>query len=258
MDNERLRSFVHGKLLELLKFADSICKKEGIKYSLLGGSMLGAVRHNGFIPWDDDVDIVMPRADFERFQSVAEKYLKDTPFVRCRNGRVDGIEYALPQECDGIKVSHLCLDVFILDNVPDDDSAYKKQVFGLKKLQGMMKKGKVDWKKYSFKGKILVLGTKLLGMFHSEKKLYEKYMKLAGKYNGCDTKRRFVSNDLYSLFDIAYDKELVDETIEHKFETESFPIFKHYDEILTLLYGDYMTPPPIEERVFLHTVENEE
>lgn len=252
MDNERLINFIHDKLLELLKFTDGVCKKEGIKYSLIGGTMLGAVRHGGFIPWDDDADIGMMRAELEKFKTVVDAYLTDTPFMLCRNGRVDGVCYAAPQEIDGEKIGHICLDVFAIDNVPDDDKLFEKQVFGLKKLQGMMKKGKVDWKKYSFKGKILVLGTKILGACRSEEKLVKQYVELSKKYDGTDTARRFVSNDLFSLFDIKYDKELMAETVDMKFETESFPVFKGYDKILTLNYGDYMTPPPPEQRVFSH------
>ncbi len=253
MDNEKFRRFVHGKLFELLEFVDGICKEENIPYSLTGGSMLGAVRHDGFIPWDDDVDIVMKRADFEKFKRVAGGYLKNTPFAWCRHDRVEGVEFKEPFDFEGLKVSHLCLDVFTLDNVPDSDKQFKKQIFGLKKLQGMMKKGKTDWKKYNFKGKILVFGTKILGLFHSKKSILKKYEKLSTKYNGVETKRKFISNDVYALFDIPFENCLLDEIAEHKFESGAFPVYAHYDEILTAQYGDYMTPPPESERVFLHT-----
>ncbi len=253
MDNEEFRRFVHGKLFELLQFTDGICKKENIPYSLIGGSMLGAVRHNGFIPWDDDVDIVMKREDFEKFKRVAGGYLEGTPFGWCRHDRVEGIEYKEPFDFEGVKVSHLCLDVFVLDNAPDDEKKFKKQIFALKKLQGMMKKGKVDWKKYSFKGKILVFGTKLLGLFRSKKSILKKYEAVSTKYNGMQTKRKFIANDVYATFHIPYENYVVDELVEHKFESGTFPIYAHFDEILTALYGDYMTLPPESERVFLHT-----
>lgn len=252
MDNEKFRRFVHGKLFGLLQFTDGICKKENIPYSLTGGSMLGAVRHGGFIPWDDDVDIVMKREDFEKFKRVAGGYLKDTPFVWCRHDRVEGVEYKEPLNFEGVMVSHLCLDVFILDNAPDNDKQFKKQIFGLKKLQGMLKKGKTDWKRYNFKGKILVLGTKFLGLFHSKKSILEKYEKLSAKYNGSQTKRKFISNDVYATFALPYENELVNGIIPCKFESGTFPVYAHFDEILTAQYGDYMTPPPESERVFLH------
>lgn len=252
MEDKELRDLVHGKLLELLRCVDGICKKEGIAYSLAGGTLLGAVRHNGFIPWDDDADIVMTRDEFNRFMSVADKYVQDTPFVTCKNGRVSGITYREPIQADDKLLKHLCLDVFVFDNVSDDDKKFKKQVFELKKLQGMMKKKKVNWKKYSLKGKILVLGTKFLGAFHSEQSILDKYEKISVLYNDMPTKRKFISNDIFSTFDIPYDNELIQETVYHKFETEEFPIFKEYDKILTMIYGDYMTPPPISERVFMH------
>ena len=142
----------------------------------------------------------------------------------------------------------------MVDSVPDDDRLFAKQVFGLKKLQGMMKKGKIDWSKYSLKGKLLVLGTKLLGAFQSEEKLAEKYVRLSTKYNGAaQTKRVFVSNDLYEVFDKTFDRELYSDTEDMAFETEKFPVYKAYDKIMTELYGDYMTPPPAEQQVFSHT-----
>lgn len=253
MDNEKFRLFVHSKLFELLQFVDGVCKKENIPYSLVSGTMLGAVRHGGFIPWDDDVDIVMLREDFERFKSVIGGHLQDTQFAYYVHGRVEGVFYADPQSFDGAEVTNLCCDVFILDNAPDDDKLFKKQIFGLKKLQGMLKKGKIEWKKYSFKGRILVLGTKILGAFRSQRKLLEKYKKLSTKYNGAPTKRKFISNDVFALVDVLYANELLEGVENRAFESGEFPVYSRFDEILTLQYGDYMTPPPESERVFLHT-----
>lgn len=252
--DERYRSFAHSKLLELLKFVDNICREENIPYSLAGGTLLGAVRHNGFIPWDDDADVVMTRENFDKFRSVCDKYLDGSEFTMFNHDRVDGVAYKHAQDFDGIPVDggYLCCDIFTLDNVPDDDRAFRKQVFGLKKLQGMMKRGKIDWKKYNLKGKILVLGTLVLGMFTSKKRMLKKYTELSVKYNNIVTKRKFISNDVYSMFDIPYDNEILTDTVYHDFETEKFPIFAHYDKMLTLMYGDYMTPPPVEQQKFMH------
>ena len=251
MQDEEYRNFVHEKLLEILKFINGVCKKEGIEYSLIGGSLLGAVRHNGFIPWDDDADIVMKRAEFERFRKTMKTYLKDSPYAWSRDSRVEGVVFnnlSPIESVYGIKV-----DVFVLDNIPNNERLYKKHIFRLKKLQGMLKKEKLNWKKYSFKGKLLVLGTKLLGSFYKKENLLDKYEKESSRYNGISTDRMIVSNDLYELFHIPYDKKILSEICDHTFETEEFPIFRHYDEILTASYGDWMTFPPEEERVFLHT-----
>ncbi len=251
--NNELRDTVHEKLFELLKFVDMICRKENIQYSLCGGTLLGAIRHGGFIPWDDDVDVVMTRADLSKFLSIVEKYIAGSPYELYKRGRVDGVTFKKGTEINGIRLDSLGCDLFVLDNVPDDDKLYHKQIFALKKLQGMMKKGKIDWKKYSLKGKLLVAGTKFLGMFHSEKNILEKYSKLSQKYNGSATRRKFISNDIYAFFDIAYNNELLEKTVMHKFESGEFPIFKSYREILTMTYGGgYLIPPPLEERKFLH------
>lgn len=253
-DDDLYREFAHSKLLKLLKFVDNICREENIPYSLAGGTLLGAVRHNGFIPWDDDADVVMTRENFNKFRSVCDKYLANSEFTMFNHDRVDGIAYKQAQDFNGALVDggYLCCDIFTLDNVPDDDRAFKKQVFGLKKLQGMMKRGKTDWKKYDLKGKILVFGTLVLGMFTSKKRMLKKYTELSVKYNNIATKRKFISNDVYSMFDIPYDNEILADTVYHDFETEKFPIFSHYDKMLTLMYGDYMTPPPVEQQKFMH------
>lgn len=249
MNEETFEGFIHGKLLEQLKFIDEVCRKENIEYSLVGGTLLGAVRHNGFIPWDDDADVVMTRSEFNRFKEVVKHYMDGTTFEWNHRSRVEGI---VQSESFRGGIYKIITDIFVLDYVPDGDRAFKKHIFRLKKLQGMMKKGKIDWKKYSLKGKILVFATKMLGSFHSMEKLLDRYVEESTRYDGAETKRMIISNDLYETFDIPYEKELLCETEDHVFETETFRIFSHYDEILTALYGDYMTPPPESERHFQH------
>lgn len=251
MQYEEFGKLIHENILQQLKFIDFVCKKEDIKYSLMFGTLIGAVRHNGFIPWDDDADIVMPRVDFCKFMAVIDKYTEDSPFMWDGDERIGRIRHKEPFVFNGEEYSAF-VDFFILDNVPDDERKLKRHLFKLKTLQGMMKKGKLDWSKYSFKEKILVWGTRVLGMFCPTKKLLKKYDKLSVKYNTADTKWQIISNDLYQTLGTKYDSTLLKEFVNHQFEDEQLLIFKHYDEILTQYYGDYMTPPPLEEQRFIH------
>lgn len=251
MNTEEFGKMIHERILQQLKFIDYVCKKENLNYSLMFGTLIGAVRHNGFIPWDDDADIVMPRNDFCKFMKVIDKYTKGSPFMWDGDERIGRIRHKKPFVFNGEEYSAF-VDFFILDNVPDDERKFKRHLFKLKKLQGMMKKGKLDWSKYGFKERVLVWGTRVLGMFSSMEKLLDKYTKLSVKYNSRATKWQIISNDLYQTLGTKYDATLLKEFVNHQFENEQFLIFKHYDEILTQYYGDYMTPPPIEEQRFIH------
>ena len=134
---KRALSAHQALLLEMLKDFDAACRKHAIRYQLFAGTALGAVRHKGFIPWDDDMDIVMSRENYEKFRAAFPKFEgyrieREIWVPRIRRG-------------DG----RFSIDVFLFDNVPKNSFKRKYKVFRLKLLQGMMKK-KPDLKKYGF------------------------------------------------------------------------------------------------------------
>ncbi len=245
--------FVHSHLLEIMDFVHEVCKKENIEYSLSGGTMLGAVRHHGFIPWDDDMDISMRRAEFDKFNAVIKDYCeKDGRFVYNTERRVPIVAYRDPPIRNGKKYGRVKVDIFFLDNFPNEDKKRKKLLFGLRKLQGMLHKGKINWKKYNFKGKLLLFGTRAMGMFRSSESLLKSYRKLSTSYNDTDCDCVFISNDLYAVINVPYPREWFSGASEMPFEDRQYSVFDAYDEILTFRYGDYMTPPPEKERIFKH------
>lgn len=248
------REFIHDRLLRIMDFVHGVCESEGIEYSLSGGTMLGAVRHKGFIPWDDDMDIVMKREQYERFASVVGGYCDaENDFVFKTDNRVSTVGYAETPKKNGKRYEGIRVDIFILDNLPDDEGERRRLLFGLKKLQGMLHKDKIEWGRYSLKGKILLFGTKVLGAFRSKKKLVISYHRLAKKYDEKETSHYFVSNDLFAVIGFAYEKEWFSKTHETAFEDRRYFVYDGYDDILTMRYGDYMTLPPVEARVSNHT-----
>ena len=128
--------YLQMKLLEIMEIVSNICEKENINYYILGGTFIGAVRHKGFIPWDDDIDIAMDRKEYEKFLKIIQdklpKNLKldyyrkndtDVPWIKIKN-----TNYKVIEKKDNIEIEeYIFLDIFPFDNVPDN--YVKRQVF---------------------------------------------------------------------------------------------------------------------------------
>lgn len=118
------------RLFELLVYFDDVCKTNGLRYWLGYGTLLGAVRHQDFIPWDDDVDVLMPREDYERLLSLGERALdgdhclvsyRNSPFPFSFTKLCDNRVRVLTEAYEDLAEESLWLDIFTLDSAPDDD-----------------------------------------------------------------------------------------------------------------------------------------
>lgn len=237
----------------LLLFVDKICKQEGIQYFLAAGSLLGAIRHNGFIPWDDDVDIWLKRNDYERFLKVFPNYANDLYFLQNRKTDkfflLPGISRLCingtnkwPEDYCGKRKFHtgIFMDIFPLDLAYENT---KKNIRVQKKLKIIMSilKHKTVPLKFgkSFKNKLLIFVSKIFpaGVLSS---YYERTLK---KVNKTDSECITYYCSSYKPSKTTYKKAWFDTSSRYSFESGSFPVPVDFKNVLETLYGhDYMNP----------------
>ena len=258
------------KQFEMLKVFIGICEKHNLQYFLVGGSTLGAVRHKGFIPWDDDIDVGMVREEFDKFIQIAPKEFEGTefflqtwrsdphftyPFAKIRNNKTTHIEDFFAHH----QINHgVWLDIMPIDGYTDKDVPAKKC------------RGRLNW--YVFHIYMAYLPA-LLGKFHKKtffKDLFFNFVgllfyplniahfhqrrldKMLHKYPL--DKATLAGNHLYYFTGRieALPPKIYLETTDAEFEGIKVKIPKDYDTYLKCLYGDYMKLPPEEKRVGHH------
>lgn len=236
------------RAVEAMKMIDGICTENGIGYFLIAGSTLGAVRHKGFIPWDDDIDIAMTMDQFGRFLEIAPGAIGD-PY-RFRHTSVDedyptlsaGIFYGEDEPL---------ITVFPLIKLSDGKFGRKSQ-WMIRKVMSPVWQRKVGYaipaEKKNAKNRFAVIVSTVLSVFFTKKTALRFLRWNETRYEDKDV--RWYCN-LYSKY--SQEKESIradwmKDTIRVPFEDAQFPIVKEYDAYLTHLYGDYMTPPPESER----------
>ena len=269
MDNTERRELTLVEIqnieLSLLLIFHNICKSQKLRYSLGGGSLLGAVRHAGFIPWDDDIDVMMPRPDYERFIHYCKQ--NPVPFALITYDTVDGY-YGLFAKLSDLstvitdKVMKLeysigiNIDVFPVDGLGDSEKEAVK-IFRKTEIDREILNA-VIWKTY-FRSKThsIIVEPVRLGLFFISRFVDPK--KLLRKIDRVNLNHSFEKSKYAGCVCGSYrTKEIMTkETFEHytdiKFENETIKAIANYDEYLQKHYGDYMQLPPEEKRVTHHT-----
>ncbi len=244
---EKELQFVHNELLDLMKEVHELFTENKIKYSLAYGSLIGAIRHKGFIPWDDDIDLMMDRENIDKLLTIIKE--SKTNFVIEKDLWTHRIRRASVNNQQGYVPT---IDIFVIDNVPDKKLARKSKVLRLKILQGMMKHNIGGSKKGSLFYKLCFGVTRFFGRFFSYNHKFKKYHKISQKGNNKPCEKVACFNASYRSLTVWFNKGLMDEVSLWEFEEQSFYITNKYDEYLTRIYGDYMTPPQESERVPQH------
>ena len=263
---------VHEAELEILKEIDRICRKYNIKYALDSGTLLGAVRHQGFIPWDDDADVSMTRKNYEAFVRAAKKELPGnmelvmpgdyrggkaffdfTPRIIYLNSRTRK-DSGMMEFYEG-KLNHLWVDIFILDRLPESRAGAEFAKFLQKAVYGMAMghRYKLDYGKYSLLNRIFVAGLAKVGRFIPMKLLVRAQDVLAVKDWKKETSLWYYSNYQPDYLYVTLLDDWCGQTVDLDFEGVKLMAPKGWHEVLTWVYGDYMELPPEEKRVPAHS-----
>lgn len=231
---------IQSNLLPLLKDFHKFCKEHDIQYSLAYGSLLGAVRHKGFIPWDDDVDVIVTRDNFKKIRQAIvgnsqfqwDYLTKESLWIARirRTNQISETEYP-PM-----------VDIFILDNVPDNKILARLKLLTIMFLQGTAKM-KPDLSRFKFHMKICAYSTYLIGKILPAKTKFSVYEKVSQWGNKNITKRISCYNTIFGYMGRTFSSEMIMNYLQYPFEDTELSVMSGYDEFLTVTYGDYMTPP---------------
>lgn len=254
----------HGMSLDILKDIDAFCRPRNIHYSLAFGTLLGAVRHKGFIPWDDDIDLVMPREDYERFSKEyrSEKYIfidrATHPECYLTFGRVADREKTFlastqPWHSPDIKTG-VWVDVFPMDAVPDNREEYLCLYRTFNRLLRQIRKAR---RMTAPQDPALPLSKRITVFRHQFGHHRARTQDPAAMAQDFITTVRDVSvmptRHIGLLSEpttpaFYFEKSVFEEFIDLPFEDGMFPVPSHYDEVLRATYGDYMQLPPENKR----------
>lgn len=246
--------------IEILNEIDRVCRENGLKYSLYAGTLLGAVRHKGFIPWDDDLDICMPRADYEKLLDIWEEKA-DKLFILFNKRKSP----SYGQSFSKIRKDHTCflqfekergkyhtgifVDIFPVDRMPDGKIAEKVFIFKCMMYQLFVREYVPP--KANFVVKVFCKLILRLTSHKSRLKLITRLERDLTKLSD-DTSKRIVFVETPSTYTKSMSPDLMDEYENLVFCDKSYMCIKKWDEYLKVKYKNYMELPPIEERVWKH------
>lgn len=247
-------------LFEMLKLIDKICRDNDIKYSLSGGTLLGAIRHKGFIPWDDDVDIAMSRDQYEKFIDVwnrlkPEGYIlqhkENTPnytqaFAKIRKKNTTFIQFDWEKNRYNTGVF---IDIFPLDRIPK--GRLREKFFQVKAIVYIIY---LRDNQLGTGNKLISLGSSIVYSLSTKRirqNYCRKYIKQLKEYNE-NKSFKYICVDSFDSLKKLFTNTLCDDYVNIQFESGEFMCYKNWENYLTTMYGDYMSLPPVEDRVWKH------
>lgn len=244
--------------MQILDYIDFFCRSNNINYTLSGGTLLGAVRHGGYLPWDDDIDIQMLRDEYDRFTSLWNNNKEEHPyeFISIESG--NGYGNTVGKVCNPKTVlmvrntpfTGVFVDVFPVDNVLDLNDFHLRHDRVMKYRQKQS---------YLMAIKLKAYNNILQKFLYKVRGRNESLIEIAKKINDI-AKQRNNDYNCPLLFEMVagsrckepFAKEIFSTFIPIQFENRKYMSVKDYDSYLKATFGDYMTLPPIEKRVRPH------
>ena len=256
--------------LNIMKYFHDFCVEHNLTYFLSSGTLLGAIRHNGFIPWDDDIDVFMPRPDYDKLLELGIKEINfegnqyflqswetdpNYPynFMKIRDNNTTFVE----TNFKFLNMNHgVWIDIFPLDGLSSDEKVAHRHVkkfhrvwlrFYVAYMKMMMRRIRL---KYCLVDLLANIPGILLYFYNYKNRQNKKIDKITKKYSYNESTYVASAEDLIKCK--IFKKELFEELELHDFEGYKFYIPKRYDEYLTQAYGDYMQLPPVEKQIGHH------
>ena len=246
--------------LDILKEVHNFCVASHLRYSLSSGTLIGAIRHDGFIPWDDDIDIMMPRPDYEAFiQNFHHDYLEVMDYSKDSNypftyGKVYDRRTILKEKASKTWENSVYIDVFVIDGLGEDLQKAQAHYRQIRKIRDILTVKIVQLssnRNFIRNLELMVLKVLISCLpYHSIQKRIIKMMK---KFNFENSE--YAGNLNFGNENRIFKRSMYESLTTHKFEDASFFILKDYETYLSKVYGDYMQLPPEEKRVTHHAFE---
>lgn len=237
--------------LDLFEKLKAVCEKYNITYHASGGTLLGTIRHKGYIPWDDDIDITMLREDYNKLLEVADKEFSAPYFFQTAYNDVgynNGHAQLRNSNTTAILKSSNCklkynqgifIDIFPLDNIPDDVAEFarqKEKINFLNKLLAMT----VRYPCSPNKNIVKTILHYIASPFIPYRKVYKKLEQVCAQYNNTETKRVGLLSFMPNQENLYFPKYAFNKTVNVPFEMTEIAIPEGYDELLKIQYGNYM------------------
>ena len=244
--------------MQIMDYVDSFCRKNSIQYTLSYGTLLGAVRHGGYIPWDDDIDIQLLRSEYDRFTQLWNTSKENHPYelVNIESGNNMGYPFGKIHDpktttyVGGVERTGVFIDVFPVDYIIDLED-YKLRSNTISRLY----KKRYDcfaWMKSKYED---LSFFNLIRLYLRKPRL--SYEEIAVKISNIAKQVSVKTDTVYDLINGRYSKSVIPSIIYEEysdiiFEDRVYRSVKNYDALLTLTYGDWRTPPPEDKRVTHH------
>lgn len=252
--------------MDILDAVDTFCTNNNIKYSIACGTMLGAIRHGGYIPWDDDIDIYMLRHDYQHFLKIFPKNyqgiyslacIERTPNWHLTFAKVYDNRTLIKEPKMNTPEIGVNIDIFVIDNIPDDEEEWlafnKKRRRLYRNIQLSSLKNSPS---FPLLKNILICILRLRYVFANREKNVMRLSNFIQKYNSIPCKRVFETSS-GMMCKRPFERTLFDDITYIPFEDRKYKGFRDYNSYLTAVYGpNYMTPPPPDKRASNHISDN--